>query len=106
MDHRDARRGALFLAAEVRGQRPWDGRRARLPGSDAWAAVRRDAAADGRRALPQKPDVDAGKSAGRELDGPVSGDLQLDVPVQLTATMRWPLAVSALYKWAAGRSAA
>ncbi len=106
MVHRDVLRDELYRAAEVRGQHPWDVRRARLRESDAWAGVRRDATAGGRRALRQKLDEGAGKLAGQELDDRESDGLQSDVPVRLTVKMRWQPAVAALYKWGAALSAA
>ena len=69
MGHRDVHRDEWCRAAEVRGQHPWDGRRARLPESDAWGGVRQDAVADALRALRQMPDAGAGKWAGRVRGG-------------------------------------
>jgi hypothetical protein len=74
MGHRDARRDALYRAAEVRDQRPWDARQARQRVSDAWGGVRRDVKADARRGLQQKPGAGAGKSAVREQDGRARDD--------------------------------
>jgi hypothetical protein len=81
MGRRAGRRDELFRAAEVRGQRPWDALRARLRGSDALDAVRRDAMADARQGLRQKPDAGAGKWAGREPGGRVRDGLQSAAPV-------------------------
>lgn len=76
MGRQDVLRDELCRAAEVRGQHPWDVRRARLRESDALDGVRRDAMADARRELQQKPDADAEKSAGRAQGGRESGGLQ------------------------------
>ncbi len=73
MGRRDARRDVWCRAAEVRGQRPWDGCRARQRESDAWGGVRRGAMADARRGLRQMPGADAEKLAGRERAFPVRG---------------------------------
>ena len=85
MGRRDVRRGELFQAAAVRGQRPWDARRVRPPESDAWDGARRDATVDARRAVRQKPDADAGKSAGRVRGGRARDDSQLDARAPLLA---------------------